>query len=134
MKNYNWLETDKQFVEALLLATGGEDDTSLQDVLLMADAADGTVFELKEVEEALLKLIAVKAVTIVKSKLSISPAFLQQYEALTLQEGLTENDNLLLDLLQQQILTDEGIDFAKETLKPFKLKNKYQAYQEQFGE
>lgn len=36
-----WQETDVQFVEALLLATGGEGGPALLDVLLMADAIHG---------------------------------------------------------------------------------------------
>jgi hypothetical protein len=133
MKNYNWQQTDTQFLEALLLATGGEGGAPLQEVLLMADAVDGTIFELKEVEEALLKLAAAKVVTITKNKLSLNPEFLQQYEALTLQEGLTENDNLLMNLLQQTII-EEAIEAVKEgELKKYKLKNYYQAYMEQFG-
>jgi hypothetical protein len=134
MKNYNWQQTDTQFLEALLLATGGEGSAPLQEILLMADAIDGTVFELKEVEEALLKLVAAKVVTITKNKLGLNPSFLQQYEALTLQEGLAESDNLLMNLLQQQTITEETIRAAKEgELKKYKLKNYYQQYQEQFG-
>ncbi|MER2996111.1 hypothetical protein [Pontibacter populi] len=134
MKNYNWQETDIQFLEAILLATGGEGGAPLQEVLLMADAADGTVFEMKEVEEALLKLVAAKVVTINKNKLGLNPDFLQQYEALTIQEGLSEDDDLLMNLLQKQTITEETIKAAKEgELKKYKLKNYYQQYQEQFG-
>ncbi|WP_162427560.1 hypothetical protein [Pontibacter pudoricolor] len=134
MKNYNWQETDTQFLEALLLATGGEGGAPLQEVLLMADAADGTVFELKEVEEALLKLVAAKVVTVNKNKLGLNPDFLQKYETLTIQEGVTENNDLLVNLLQQQTITEETIKAAKEgELKKYKLKNYYQQYQEQFG-
>lgn len=134
MKNYNWQQTDSQFLEAILLATGGEGVAPLQEVLLMADAADGTVFELKEVEEAVLKLLAAAVITVTKNKLGLNPAFLQQYESITLQEGLTENDNLLMDMLQQQTITEEAIKQAKEgELKKYKLKNYYRQYQEQFG-
>ncbi|MBJ6117056.1 hypothetical protein JAO76_02560 [Pontibacter sp. BT310] len=134
MKNYNWQQTDTQFLEALLLATGGDGSAPLQEVLLMADALDGTIFTLKEVEENLLKLVAAEVVSINKNKLSLNPEFLQQYEALTLQEGLTENDNLLMNLLQQQTITEETIKAAKDgELKKYKLQNHYQAYQEQFG-
>jgi hypothetical protein len=133
MKNYNWQQTDAQFLDALLLATGGEGGAPLQEVLLMADAVDGTVFELKEVEEALLKLVAANVVTIRKNQLTISPIFLQQYEVLTLQEGLTEKNELLLNLLQQDTLTEETIKTAKEELKKYKVRNFYQAYMEQFG-
>jgi hypothetical protein len=130
----NWQETDITFLEAILLATGGEGSAPLQEVLLMADAADGTVFELKEVEGALVKLVAANVVTITRNKLGLNSKFLQQYEALTLQEGLTENENLLINLLQQQTITDESIKAAKEgELKKYKLKNYYQQYQEQFG-
>ncbi|MEJ8758130.1 hypothetical protein WG947_14045 [Pontibacter sp. H259] len=134
MKNYTWQQTDIQFLEAILLATGGEGGAPLQEVLLMADAADGTVFELKEIEEALIKLVAANVVTITKNKLGLKPDFLQQYEVLTLQEGLTDNSDLLMNLLQQQTITDETIKAAKEgELKKYKLKNYYQQYQEQFG-
>jgi hypothetical protein len=134
MKNISWQQTDTQFLEALLLATGGDGSAPLQEVLLMADAVDGTVFTLKEVEEALLKLVAANVVIVTKNKLGLNPTFLQQYEALTLQEGLTENDNLLMNLLQQQTITEETIEAVKEgELKKYKLKNHYQAYMEQFG-
>ena len=51
--NLTWQATDSKFLEALLLATGGEGGVTLQDVLLMGDALDGEVFELNELEEAL---------------------------------------------------------------------------------
>jgi hypothetical protein len=130
----NWQDTDITFLEAILLATGGEGGAPLQEVLLMADAADGTVFELKEVEEALLKLVAAKVVSINKNKIGLNPTFLQQYEALTIQEGLSGNNDLLLNLLQQKTITDETIKAAKEgELKKYKLKTYYLAYMEQFG-
>ncbi|NDK55220.1 hypothetical protein [Pontibacter fetidus] len=134
MKNYRLNETDSRFLEALLLATGGEGGAPLQEVLLMADAVDGTVFELKEVEDALLKLVAAKVVTITKNKLNINPDFLCHYEALTLQEGLSESDELLLNLLQEQTIAEETIKAVKSgELKKYKLKTYYQQYQEQFG-
>ncbi len=134
MKKYNWQPTDAQFLEALLFASGSDGSAPLLEVLLMADAADGTVFEAKEVEEAVLKLVAAGVVTIKKNQLTISPAFLQQYEEQTIQEGLTENNELLLNLLQEQPISEETIKAAKEdTLKKYKLKNQYQAYKEQFG-
>ncbi|MBC5773908.1 hypothetical protein H8S95_07520 [Pontibacter sp. KCTC 32443] len=133
-KKNNWQQTDTQFLEAILLATSGEGGALLQEVLLMADAVDGTVFELKEVEEALIKLVAANVVTIAKNKIGLNPEFLQKYEALTLQEGLTENGNLLMNLLQQQTITEESIKTAKDVeLKKYKLKNYYKQYQEQFG-
>ncbi|MBB6612850.1 hypothetical protein H7F15_17545 [Pontibacter sp. Tf4] len=133
MKNHNWQETDKQFLEALLLATGGEGGAPLQEVLLMADAIDGTVFTLKELEQILEKLVAAQVLTIAKSKLALSPAFVQQYETITLQQGLKENKDLLMSLLQQQTITEATIADAKTIVQKFKLKNQYQAYEEQFG-
>ena len=131
--NLNWQETDTKFLEAVLLATGGEGAAPLQEILLMADAIDGTVFSLKEVEQTLEKLVATQIVTIAKNKLSLNHAFLQQYEKLTLQEGLTEDNSLLFNLLQQQEITTETIEEAKAVVKKYKLKNHYQAYVEQFG-
>lgn len=136
MHNYNfaWQPTETQFLEALLLATGGEGAAPLQEVLLMADAIDGTVFTLKEVEQALEKLVAAQVITIQKNKLAIVAAFLQRYEAATLEQELTENNSVLLKLLEQQTISEEIIKTAREgELKKYKLKTHYQAYQEQFG-
>jgi len=129
MKNYNYNETDTKFLEAILLATGGEGGAPLQEVLLMADAVDGTIFTLKELEQSLEKLLTAKVVTINKNKLSLDAGFLKTYESITLQEG---NDQLL-NLLEQQEITEATIEEAKAILKKYKLKNYYQQYQEQFG-
>lgn len=128
--NLNWEETDVQFLEALLLATGGEGGASLQDVLLMADAIDGAVFTLKEVEEALEKLVAINYVSVVKNKLLLSPEFQQGHAQL--EENADEQEQLLQSL-QGQELTEQKIEEARNTLKKYKLKNYYQQYQEQFG-
>lgn len=133
MKNSNWQETDIKFLEAVLLATGGEGGAPLQEVLLMADAIDGTVFTLKEVEETLEKLVAVQIVSINKNKLSLASEFLQQYESITLVDDLTGDKHQLMDLLNQHEITGTSITDAKTILKKYKLKNYYQQYQEQFG-
>jgi len=129
MKNYNWDETDTKFLEAILLATGGEGGAPLQEVLLMADAVDGTIFTLKEVEQSLEKLVAAKVVSINKNKLSLDAGFLKTYESITLKEGSDQ----LLNLLEQQEISEATIEEAKAILKKYKLKNYYQQYQEQFG-
>ncbi|MHA6249694.1 hypothetical protein ACXYMU_17255 [Pontibacter sp. CAU 1760] len=126
----NWSETDAQFLEALLLATGGENGAILQDVLLMADAVDGTVFGLKEVEEALLKLVAAEYVNVRKNKLSLTEAFLQHY---TPHAEATSEQEHLLQLLRTNELKEQGMAEASEAMKKYKLKNYYQQYIEQFG-
>lgn len=123
--NLTWQQSDAQLLEALLLATGGEGGATLQDVLLMADAIDGTVFTLQEVEQALEKLVAIYYVSVLKSKLSLSPVFLQAYNP----DGQAE----FLALLQAKELTQERIEEARNALKKYKLKNYYQQYLEQFG-
>ena len=128
--NLTWQETDAQFLEALLLATGGEGGASLQDVLLMADAIDGTVFSLKEVELALEKLVAVHYIDVLKNKLSLSPVFQEAHSSV--EEGANEQEQLL-HLLKRQELAEQSIEAAKSSLKKYKLKNHYQQYQEQFG-
>ncbi|WP_162054485.1 hypothetical protein [Pontibacter pamirensis] len=132
MPKYNstWEEADAQFLEALLLATGGEGGATLQDVLLMADAIDGTVFTLEEVEQALEKLVAVDYVIVLKNKLSLTPAF---QEAYTQVEESADDQEQLLQNLQTQELTEKKIEAASNALKKNKLKNHYQQYQEQFG-
>jgi len=128
---HNRQQTEAQFLEALLLATGGEGGAAnLQDVLLMADAVDGTVFTLEEVEEALEKLVAIYYVSVLKNKLVLSPLFLQAYAQVTESENEQEQ---LLQLLQVQELTEHNIAEARNTLKKYKLKNHYQQYMEQFG-
>ncbi len=133
--NLTWQETDAQLLDALLLATGGEGGTGLQDVLLMADAVDGTVFSLNELEQGLEKLLSVDFVAIQKNKLSLTPEFLEKYEHITLQEGVTEEQKPLITLLEQQPLSEEKIEEVRTSvLKKYKLKNHYQQYLEQFGE
>ncbi|WP_242926859.1 hypothetical protein [Pontibacter vulgaris] len=133
--NLTWQDTDAQLLDALLLATGGEGNTGLQDVLLMADAVDGTVFTLDELEQGLQKLLAVGFVTVQKNKLALTPEFLEKYEQITLQEdSATDNQKPLIKLLQQQPLSEEKIEEVRSTvLKKYKLKNHYQQYLEQFG-
>ncbi|MFT2008901.1 hypothetical protein ACMA1I_09525 [Pontibacter sp. 13R65] len=133
--NLTWQETDVQLLEALLLATGGEGGAPLQEVLLMSDALDGVVLSLQEVEEALLKLLAVDYVSIQKNKLYLAPEFLQAYEEITLSEGIVEEDEQkpLLKLLQQQDLDEQRLEEVNATLKKYKLKNQYQQYLEQYG-
>lgn len=128
--NLTWQETDAQFLEALLLATGGEGGASLQDILLMADAIDGIVFTLQEVEQALEKLVAVHYIDVLKNKLSLLPVF---QEAHLLVEGGVDEQEQLLHLLKRQELTEQKIEEARNVLKKYKLKNHYQQYQEQFG-
>ena len=127
--NLTWQQADAQLLEALLLATGGEGGANLQDVLLMADAIDGTVFTLQEVEQALEKLVAIYYVSVLKSKLSLSPVFLQAYNPSAGGDGQGE----FLALLQAKELTQERIEEARNALKKYKLKNHYQQYMEQFG-
>ncbi|WP_299825244.1 hypothetical protein [uncultured Pontibacter sp.] len=130
MPDYNltWQPTDAQFLEAILLATGGEGGAPLQEILLMADAAGGTVYTLKEVEEALEKLIAVKLVQVQKNKLALAVAFVQAYESMEPAE-----EEAILELLRTHTLTAQSIDEAREELKKYKLKNHYQQYLEQYG-
>lgn len=132
--NLTWQETDAKLLEALLLATGGEGGASLQDVLLMGDAVDGIVFSLEELTTGLEKLISVDFILIQKNKLTLSPGFLNNYEAITLSEGIEEDQKPLMKLLQQQELSDEKIaEVRTNVLKKYKIKNQYQAYLEQYG-
>ena len=125
--NLTWEAGDAQLLEALLLATGGEGGASLQEVLLMADAVDGTVFALDELEQGLEKLLSVGFIAIQKSKLSLSPAFLEQYEAITLEAGTEEDQKPLIKLLEQQELSAESMEEVRAAiLKKYKLKSHYQ--------
>jgi hypothetical protein len=129
-----WQPTDAQFLEALLLATGGEGGAALQDVLLMGDALDGTVLTLQEVEEGLEKLVSAGFILIQKNKLSLTENFLQAYEQITLNTAADDTQKPLEKLLEQQALSEAGITQAKtEALKKYKLKAYYQQYLEQFG-
>jgi hypothetical protein len=129
-----WQTTDAQLLEALLLATGGEGGATLQDVLLMVDALDGTVLTLQELEEGLGKLVSVGFILIQKNKLSLTEAFLQNYEQITLSTAANETQKPLKKLLEQQEISEAGITQVKtETLKKYKLKAYYQQYLEQFG-
>ena len=125
-----WLETDAQFLEALLLATGGEGGATLPDVLLMADAVDGTVFTLNEVEQALEKLVAIGYVSVLKNKIYLSALFLKDYGDIA---GEVDEQEALLQLLQPKELTAQGIAEAQSLLKKYKLRNHYQQYIEQYG-
>ncbi|MDX5420495.1 MAG: hypothetical protein LPK09_14870 [Hymenobacteraceae bacterium] len=132
--NLTWQDADEQLLDALLLATGGEGGASLQDVLLMGDALDGTVLTLQEIEQALERLVSVGFILIQKNKLSLSGEFLQAYEETTLNSAAEESQKPLHKLLEQQELSEEGIAKAKaDTLKKYKLKTYYQQYLEQFG-
>ncbi|MBC5993107.1 hypothetical protein [Pontibacter cellulosilyticus] len=128
--NLTWQAIDAQFLEAILLATGGEGGAPLQEVLLMADAVDGTVYTLKEVEEALEKLVAASLVQIQKNKLALTPAFLEAFESIADSEVTSE---AILDQLNAYTLTEQSINEAREVLKKYKLKIYYQQYQEQYG-
>lgn len=128
--NLDWQETDVQLIEAMLLATGGEGGASLQNVLLMIDAVGGDVPSLQEVEQGLEKLIAINYVRVHKNKLSLSPHFMQEYEAVA---GAENEHEELQKLLQSKELTAEGMDEPKILLKKYKVRNYYQAYLEQFG-
>ena len=129
-----WQQTDAQLLEALLLATGGEGGAPLQEVLLMADALDGTVFTLEELQQSLEHLLAVHYIQIQKNKLALTTEFLQAYETVTLQEGPDATEKPLLKLLQQQEITKEKLEAVRQQeLKKYKLKNHYQQYLEQFG-
>ena len=132
MTNYNltWQETDSQFLEALLLATGGEGGATLPDILLMADAIDCTVFTLNEVEQALEKLVAIGYVSVQKNKIYLSALFLKDYGDIA---GEGNEQEALLQLLQPKALTAQGIAEAQVLLKKYKLKNHYQQYTEQYG-
>lgn len=127
----NWQETDVQLLEGLLLATGGEGSAPLQEVLLMADAADGTVFTLQEVEQGLEKLMSIEYVSIQKNKLLLMPVFLQDYEETA--GGAAGEQINLMQLLQSSELKAEDMDGPKILIKKYKLQNQYQAYLEQFG-
>ncbi|PKV66563.1 hypothetical protein [Pontibacter ramchanderi] len=133
--NLTWQESDAQLLDALLLATGGEGGATLQDVLLMGDAVDGTVYSLEEVTAGLEKLIATGCITIQKNKLYLSPEFLEEYEKATLDEGVGEPAARPLEkLLHQKEITVEAIEQVRTSIfKKYKLKNHYQQYLEQFG-
>ncbi|AKD03337.1 hypothetical protein POKO110462_16890 [Pontibacter korlensis] len=128
--NLNWQQTDAQLLEALLLATGGEGAAPLHEVLLMADAVDGTVLSHEEVEQGLEKLMSVNYVHVQKNKLSLTPEFMKAYESI---DGAENEQEALWQLLQSQLLTPEGLDEPKILIKKYKLKNHYQAYLEQYG-
>lgn len=133
--NLTWQESDAQLLDALLLATGGEGGATLQDVLLMADAVDGTVFSLEEVTAGLEKLTATGCIAVQKNKLYLSPDFLEAYEKTTLEEGVEEQSARPLEkLLHQKEIAAEAIEQVRNTVfKKYKLKNHYQQYLEQFG-
>ncbi|GGG19302.1 hypothetical protein [Pontibacter amylolyticus] len=133
--NLTWQESDAGLLDALLLATGGEGGATLQDVLLMGDAVDGTVFSLEEVTAGLEKLTAAGCIAIQKNKLYLSPEFLEAYEKATLDEGVEEKTARPLEkLLHQKGITAEAIEQVRTSVfKKYKVKNHYQQYLEQFG-
>ena len=126
----SWQETDAQFLEALLLATGGEGGATLPDILLMADAVDGTVFTLNEVEQALVKLVAIGYISVQKNKISVSTLFLKDYGDMV---GEGNEQEALLQLLQPNKLTTDKVGEASASLKSYKLSKHYEQYKEQYG-
>ena len=119
-----------QLLSAMLLASDEEGSAPLAEILLMADALDGTVLTRKEVEQGLEKLMSVGYVAIKKNKLQLTPAFLEAYQSI---DGAENEAEALQQLLQSQALTPESMDEPKILIKKYKLKNQYQAYLEQFG-
>jgi len=131
--NLTWSDAEVKFMEALLLATGGEGGAALKDTLLMADAIDGTVFEYKELELALYKLAAIGYLEVQKNKLYLTNAFRVEYEAAVSGVPEISDKERISELLNCHNLIDSQIGTAEEQLKKYKLKNHYQQYQEQFG-
>lgn len=119
-----------QLLSAMLLASDEDGSAPLAEILLMADAQNGTVLTRKEVEQGLEKLMSVGYVAIKKNKLQLMPAFLEAYQSI---DGSENEAEALQQLLQSQELTPEGMDEPKILIKKYKLKNQYQAYLEQFG-
>lgn len=119
-----------QLLRAMLLASDEDGSAPLAEILLMADAQDGTVLTRKEVEQGLEKLMSVGYVAIKKNKLQLTPAFLEAYQRI---DGTENEAEALQQLLGSQELTPEGMDEPKILIKKYKLKNQYQAYLEQFG-
>ncbi|PTX19560.1 hypothetical protein C8N40_104292 [Pontibacter mucosus] len=128
--NLTWEESDVQLLRAMLLASDEDGSAPLAEILLMADAQDGTVLTRKEVEQGLEKLMSVGYVAIKKNKLQLTPAFLEAYQRI---DGTENEAEALQQLLGSQELTPEGMDEPKILIKKYKLKNQYQAYLEQFG-
>ncbi|RIJ37103.1 hypothetical protein [Pontibacter oryzae] len=128
--NLEWQKPDAQLLEALLLATGGEGGAPLQEILLMADAVDGTVLTHEELEQGLEKLMSVGYVMIQKNKLLLTPAFMQDYDDIM---GAEDEEEALMQLLKGRSLQAENMDEPKILIKKYKLKSQYEAYLEQFG-
>ena len=128
--NLIWQQADAQFLEALLLATGGEGGATLPDILLMADAVDGTVFTFNEVEQALEKLVVINYISVLKNKISLSALFLKHYGDIA---GEGNEQEALLQLLQISELTQQSLEAASSNLKSYKLSKHYQQYIEQYG-
>jgi hypothetical protein len=128
--NLSWEDTDARLLEALLLATGGEGGTTLQDVLLMADAIDGTVFTLQELEQGFEKLMSVNFMNIQKRKLSLTQEFQEVYQSIP---DAGDEKKALLQLLESKDLTPENMDEPKILIKKYKIQHQLQAYLEQFG-
>ncbi len=102
----------------------------MQEVLLMADAVDGTVLSLQELEQGLEKLMSIAYVNVQKNKLLPTTSLLQDYREI---EGTPDEQTALLQLLQTKALKAEEMDAPKILIKKYKLKSQYEAYQEQFG-
>lgn len=128
--NLTWEESDVQLLRAMLLASDEDGSAPLAEILLMADAQDGTVLTRKEVEQGLEKLMSVGYVAIKKNKLQLTPAFLEAYQSI---DGTENEAEALQQLLGSKELTPEGMDEPKILIKKYKLKNQYRAYLEQFG-
>lgn len=128
-----WSDADVKLAEALLLATGGEGSATLQDILLMGDALDNTIFSIAEIEEAMEKLTAIDYLQILKNKLSLTSTFLAEYETATTAVPEISDTEKIQELLNCHELSELKLEQAREQLKCFKLKNYYQQYQEQFG-
>lgn len=136
MTNYNltWELTDAQLLDALYLATGGDEGATLQDVLAMVDATYNTVFTIKEVENGLEKLVSIGYVDIKKNKIFLTPSFLKEYEIASEQQNFSSSSELYETLLQTKQISQQKIDEVRtEVMKNYKLKNHYQQYTEQSG-
>lgn len=132
--NLKWQPDDALLLEALLLATGGEGGTSLQDVLLMVDAIEGTVLAFDQLNQGLEKLVSVEYVSVQKNKLFLSSGFLEDYIKESKAATMEDERELLLKLLQDKALTSDRIEEVRDSVfKKYKLKNYYQQYLEQFG-
>lgn len=136
MANYNltWELTDAQLLDALYLATGGDEGATLQDVLAMVDATYNTVLTIKEVENGLEKLVSIGYVDIRKNKIFLTPSFLKEYEIASEQQNFSSSSELYETLLHTKQISQQKIDEVRaDVMKNYKLKNYYQQYTEQSG-